>query len=247
VPRSHPSLLVDEELARAVRQESAAAVRYWWGVSAGVVWRWRKALGVTKINNAGSQRLVRAAAEKGAATLRGVPLTPEQVERRRRTALELDLGRHLITGYHGPRWTEQETALLGRLSDAEVAARRGSFPRGGHPGAGTPTPGPALILCARCAGGMACATIFRTLFEGRRHSSQAWWRRPLPRTPAPLKPSVVAPAPSPARRRHSRTVAPATSLRPARPRGSVTFSIMNRRGRQHPAGTSVGAGVTATE
>ena len=29
VPRTHPSLLVDDELARAVRQESAAAVRYW--------------------------------------------------------------------------------------------------------------------------------------------------------------------------------------------------------------------------
>ena len=31
VPRSHPSLLVDEELARAIRHESAAAVRFWWG------------------------------------------------------------------------------------------------------------------------------------------------------------------------------------------------------------------------
>jgi hypothetical protein len=41
VPRSHPSLLVDDELARAIRHESAAAIRHWWGVSVGVVWRWR--------------------------------------------------------------------------------------------------------------------------------------------------------------------------------------------------------------
>jgi hypothetical protein len=65
VPRSHPSLLADDELARAVRQESAAAVRYWWGVSVGVVWRWRKALGVTRTNNEGSRRRMRAAAEAG--------------------------------------------------------------------------------------------------------------------------------------------------------------------------------------
>jgi hypothetical protein len=32
--------------ARAVRLESAAAIRHWWGVSVGVVWRWRKALGL---------------------------------------------------------------------------------------------------------------------------------------------------------------------------------------------------------
>jgi hypothetical protein len=31
VPRSHPSLLVNEELSRAIRHESAAAVRFWWG------------------------------------------------------------------------------------------------------------------------------------------------------------------------------------------------------------------------
>src|SRR5271167_1560045 len=42
----HPGLLVDDELARAVRMESAAAIRHWWGVSVCVVWRWRKALGV---------------------------------------------------------------------------------------------------------------------------------------------------------------------------------------------------------
>jgi hypothetical protein len=123
VPRSHPSLLVDEELARAIRHESVVAVRYWWGISEGVVIRWRKALGVTRTNNEGSQRLIRAASEKGAMQLRGRPLTPEQVERRRRTARELNLGRHLHKGYYGLWWTKAEVRLLGRLPDEEVARR----------------------------------------------------------------------------------------------------------------------------
>jgi hypothetical protein len=125
VPKSHPSLLVDEELARAIRSESAAAIRYWWGVSVGVVWRWRMALGVSRTSNPGSARHIRAASEKGAAVLRGVKLRAEECERRRRTALELNLGRHLTPGYHGPRWTEGELALLGRVPDDEVAAQIG--------------------------------------------------------------------------------------------------------------------------
>jgi hypothetical protein len=39
-------LLVEEELARAVRSEAAAALRYWWGVGSDAVWSWRKVLGV---------------------------------------------------------------------------------------------------------------------------------------------------------------------------------------------------------
>jgi hypothetical protein len=43
--KGRPSIVVDEELARAVRHESAAALRHWWGVSEGVVQRWRAAFG----------------------------------------------------------------------------------------------------------------------------------------------------------------------------------------------------------
>jgi hypothetical protein len=77
----HPSIVVTEELARAVRQEAAAAVCHWWRVSEGVIHRWRKALGVTRTSDGGTQRLIRAAAQAGAAVLRGVPLPPEEVER----------------------------------------------------------------------------------------------------------------------------------------------------------------------
>jgi hypothetical protein len=58
-------LLVTEELARAVRTESAAAVCYWWGVSEGVVWRWRKALGVGLLDSPGTRQAIRAAATRG--------------------------------------------------------------------------------------------------------------------------------------------------------------------------------------
>jgi hypothetical protein len=61
----------------------------------------------------------------GAAEQRGRELPPEQVERRRRTAHELGLARHLRTGYHGPRWTPEQLRLLGTESDAVVAAKIG--------------------------------------------------------------------------------------------------------------------------
>jgi hypothetical protein len=114
-------------LARAVRHESAAAVMYWWGVSGKAVWRWRQALGVGRTDNPGTRRLVRAAAEEGAAALRGQELPPEQVERRRRTALKLNLGRNLRPGtFPGTRpWSRAELRLLGTAPDEEVAARTG--------------------------------------------------------------------------------------------------------------------------
>jgi hypothetical protein len=51
-------LLVDEELARAIRQESAAAIKYWWGVGAKAVNNWRKAFGVGRTDNPGTHRLI---------------------------------------------------------------------------------------------------------------------------------------------------------------------------------------------
>src|SRR5262245_644895 len=113
--------LVEEELARAVRCESAAAMMHWWGASAFAVWGWR-ALGVEgRAGTEGSRRLIQAAADKGGAALRGRPLTAEQVEQRRRSAVENNLARHLVKGYHGPWWTRKELALLGKLPDEDVA------------------------------------------------------------------------------------------------------------------------------
>ncbi len=61
-------LLVDEEMARAVRLESAVAVGHWWGVSRATVRTWRKVMGAGRKNNPGSQRLIRAAVLKASAS-----------------------------------------------------------------------------------------------------------------------------------------------------------------------------------
>jgi hypothetical protein len=127
-PRGHPSLLVNETLAGAIRHESAAALCHWWNVSAGVVWRWRRAFGVGRMDSEGSRRLIQAAVEAGAKVTRGVPLSEEECERRSRTNRELDLKRHLHPGYHGPRWTPQELALLGTMPDDALAAQIGKTP-----------------------------------------------------------------------------------------------------------------------
>jgi hypothetical protein len=107
-------LLVDEELARAVR--------HWWGVGEGTVWRWRRALWVDRLNE-GSARLRRRLNREIGAALRGQRLPPEQVERRRRTARELGLRPPQKPGSRP--WTEGELALLGTAPVAEVAARVG--------------------------------------------------------------------------------------------------------------------------
>jgi DNA-binding XRE family transcriptional regulator len=42
--------IVTPELARALRVESAAAIRYWWGVGSNTVTHWRRRLGVEQFN-----------------------------------------------------------------------------------------------------------------------------------------------------------------------------------------------------
>jgi hypothetical protein len=118
-------LLVDEELARAVRHESAAAIKYWWGASTTAVWAWRRALGVTRRENEGTARLVQTAAQKGAEAVKTLDWSAEEREARGRRAVELGLAKNLLTGYHGPQWTPEDFALLGTIPDEEVARRTG--------------------------------------------------------------------------------------------------------------------------
>jgi hypothetical protein len=62
-------LLVDEELARAVRRESSLAIQHWFGVSMRTVWCWRRTFGVTQWGTEGS-RLHQELSAAGAAKAR---------------------------------------------------------------------------------------------------------------------------------------------------------------------------------
>jgi len=128
------SIQIDAELARAIRQESATAIRHWWGVSVQTVWRWCRALGVTRTSNPGSRRLIVAAARQGAAVIKAHVWTATERRARSRRAIKLGLGRNLKLGYHGPRWTDREIAwaelkLLGKgVHYIEVARLTGRTP-----------------------------------------------------------------------------------------------------------------------
>jgi hypothetical protein len=118
------SLLVDDELARAIRHESAQALCYWWGVSNPVVTRWRRSLGVARMDSEGSRRLILAACERGAAQVRGQAVPPLVREMRRRIATEGDFaGRMRMC-----RLLAEEVALLGTDSDQAIAAQLGRTP-----------------------------------------------------------------------------------------------------------------------
>ena len=101
-PGGGSGLLVDEELARGVRHESAAAVMFWWGASKNAVQNWRGALGVGRTDNEGTARLLQAAAERGAEAVRAREWTEDEREQRRCLNAEKGLAAHLSTGYHGP-------------------------------------------------------------------------------------------------------------------------------------------------
>jgi len=104
--KGRPALLVDEELARAIRSESAAALRHWWGVGERAVWKWRRALGVGRTDNPGSARLIRAASQKGADEMKRKEWPAQAREQRRERAVAGNYAARLQPGYHGPRWTK---------------------------------------------------------------------------------------------------------------------------------------------
>jgi hypothetical protein len=118
-----PGLLITDELVRAIRTESAEAIKFWFGVSTPTVWQWRRAFGISHWGTEGSHRLHRRCSEAGAALRRGQKLSPAEIERRRQTALE----RAFRPGdrWGDLHWTPAQEALLGALPDLEVATRIG--------------------------------------------------------------------------------------------------------------------------
>ena len=119
-------ILLDEEIARAVRNESEAANRYWWGASVNSVKWWRRMLSVTLTNNPSTRRLITAAAKLGAAAAREPGLMPEETAERRERARRLNLIQHArCYGAENLGWSPMDIALLGTMPDDEVARLTG--------------------------------------------------------------------------------------------------------------------------
>jgi len=137
-----PSLILTDDLARAVRTESVDAICHWWGVRPTKVWMWRRALGVGRITD-GTRALLQertgvpaAAAARGrakaaepasrakmAATKRGRPAHPSTkaallfAARRRKGAVwgvkaNAAMLRRSLPPLHHNAWTAEEDALL---------------------------------------------------------------------------------------------------------------------------------------
>jgi hypothetical protein len=96
--RGGSGLWVNATLAKAIRTESAVALKHWFGVGTKAVWRWRKAFGVGgRATTKGSKRAIRAAAKKGAAAVKAKVWTDAELDVMAERAKRL--GRR-----PGPRW-----------------------------------------------------------------------------------------------------------------------------------------------
>jgi hypothetical protein len=108
---------------RAIRTESADALKYWFRASACVVWKWRKAFGVggRVKTTKGTKRAIRGAAKLGAETQK-VKVWTER-ERRARSRRSKRLGLKPTGRWTGREWTAEQVALLGTDRDVVMARR----------------------------------------------------------------------------------------------------------------------------
>ena len=121
-------LWVNETLVRAIRRESALALRYWFGVSVGVVWKWRREFGVGGHSTTpGSRIAMRGAALKAVAALKRKDWTDEELESKSELAKRLGLRPQRWTVWTGA-WTAREFRLLGIHDDEVIAAQIGRTP-----------------------------------------------------------------------------------------------------------------------
>jgi hypothetical protein len=129
-PRGQPlkqrgggGLIVNATLERAIRTESAESLRHFFGVTKGVVWRWRKAFGIPRAGTPGSAARIAESSAKGAAAMKSKEWTAEELDRKSKRSKLLGLkstGRWAIGG-----WTNEQRALLGTDDDEVIAARVG--------------------------------------------------------------------------------------------------------------------------
>ena len=119
-------LWVNEELARAIRTESATALRCWFGVGVTAAWRWRKAFGVGgRATTPGSRKAIRAAAVKGAAAVKAKDWTDDELDRMLEAAKRR--GTRPPSRWTPARggWTAAQVKLLGTDRDEVIAKRIG--------------------------------------------------------------------------------------------------------------------------
>ena len=131
-PRCQPpgrggnGVLVDEELARAVRHEAAVAIRYWWGVGTETMAWWRRALGVVGHDGTeGSRRLILAAGQVGADFVKHDGLSDTVCDQISTRSKELNLIRFARAKPAKKPWSKRELVLLGKHPDELVAQRIG--------------------------------------------------------------------------------------------------------------------------
>jgi hypothetical protein len=116
--------LVNATLRRAIKTESAVALKYWFGMSTLVAWKLRKWAGVEgHTGTEGSRRLQQEVSDRGAAGMRAKEWTDEELDACSKRAKRLGLkpyGRWAEGG-----WTATEDALLGTDHDDVIAERIG--------------------------------------------------------------------------------------------------------------------------
>ena len=117
-------LLVNAELQRAIRTESAAALMHYFGVKMTTAWRWRKWLKVEgQATTPGSRGLHAIKCAKGAAGIKAKDWTDEELDAKSATAKRLGLrpgNRWAETG-----WTAEQLALPGTDTDEAIAPKVG--------------------------------------------------------------------------------------------------------------------------
>jgi hypothetical protein len=115
---------VNDTLVRAIRTESAEALKWWFGVSAGVVWKWRKAFGVSgTATTLGSKRAHQHHSEAGAKVMKRRKWTEEELAEKRRVSSELGLKPGVRWTPERGGWTPEQLALLGTDTDTAIAGR----------------------------------------------------------------------------------------------------------------------------
>ena len=116
-------MIVDATLERAIRTESAESLEHFFGVTGGVVWRWRKAFGIPRAGTPGSAARIGESSAKGAAAMKSKEWTAEELDGKSKLSKRLGLkptGRWAVGG-----WTDEQRALLGTDDDEVIASRVG--------------------------------------------------------------------------------------------------------------------------